>query len=77
MFPEWMPRDHVRALIALKYFRPGATNGALNLEVNNSRNVRAEETRPLSAADVEAYILRGHSIDLHKSGDTVYPVMTP
>ncbi|WP_194894790.1 hypothetical protein [Catenulispora pinisilvae] len=68
MFPRWMTRDHVLALIALQ--RGGNVQ---ELPVNASKNVRTSETKPVSAHEIRTHILRGVEINLQVVGDTVYP----
>ena len=60
MFPRWMPPQHVRTLIALRYPDTRANNIGQNA-------IYPDYTR--------TYILHGLEIQLAKSGDTVYPVM--
>jgi hypothetical protein len=63
MFPKWMPKDHVRALIALKF------------AATRAKALTEEEEGELSKADTRTYIQRGLDITIEKSGDTVYPVL--
>ncbi len=65
MFPKWMPPEHVNTLIALKY--PEDTK------------VVKEKVKLVDLAiakeKVIEHISHGQSIDIGKSGETVYPVM--
>lgn len=68
MFPRWMPRNHVLALVAL---RQGAD--VRELPVNKSKNVRSGETKPVSAQEIRTHVLRGVEINLQMVSETVYP----
>jgi hypothetical protein len=59
MFPNWMPREHVRTLIQLKYKETSA--------------VSPPEETPLYPDLTRTHILRGMDITLAKAGSTVYP----
>lgn len=65
MFPNWMPADHVKTLIAVRYADDTSV-------VKEKIDLGAEGIRP---EDVKKYISRGQDIKLGKSGDTVYPEM--
>lgn len=58
MFPNWMPPEHVRTLIALKY--PDTCANAV-------------EPSHLFPTDARTYIQHGHEVKLTQKGDTVYP----
>lgn len=60
MFPNWMPPSHVRTLIALDFPDTRQQDVAANL---------------LFPTDTKVRINRGHQINLHKAGDTVYPTL--
>lgn len=67
MFPVWMPADHAKSLIALRYLN--------NEEVVVSPPDPSLGDRGISTEDVKTYIQHGQDINIGKSGDTVYPVM--
>jgi hypothetical protein len=63
MFPDWMPPDHVKTLIALKFPQDGkVVKDKIDLVKLG-----------ISPEGVKTYISHGQDINIDKSGDTVYP----
>jgi hypothetical protein len=64
MFPQWMPLNHALALMALHY----PTDGAVVSPALTNEELAAK-------SKVIKYVSLGHTINLGKAGETVYPKM--
>ena len=64
MFPDWMPPDHVKTLIALKF--SDDTSKVVKEKIDFKKLA-------ISSESIKTYISHGQDINIEKKGDTVYP----
>jgi len=64
MFPDWMPPDHVKTLIALKF--SDDTSKVVKEKIDFKKLA-------INSESVKTYISHGQDINIEKKGDTVYP----